>query len=129
MEQSQTDRRRFRRLPIGAEIEYTVLGKTLTGYVSTASKNICTGGVCIITFDELHVGDTVDLKISLPRFPLFRKIFKSLIGAKGQVIWVNTLRINEQKSKIAYEAGLDFIAIQPADLERIARYVHAKIKK
>ena len=122
----QSERRRFKRRDFDAEIDYAPLEKTSAVFVSTGSKNLSPGGVCIITFERLSIGCAVTLRIALPKFVFLKKHFKRYLYAKGTVIWTNALRLGNQKMHTAYESGIDFFEMEAADRELIRQFAGAR---
>lgn len=117
------ERRRFPRLPLDAEVDYLVLPqageKALPEVFTTGSKNIGLGGVCIVTFEKLKAGDHLELKISIPGTERF-------MVAQGRVAWFDNLRLPGAQTDQAYEAGIEFMNISPADKEAIQAYISSR---
>jgi len=115
------ERRKFPRLPLNAEIEYVVSGQEEAELFTTESKNISSGGVCIVAFEKLQPGVIVNLKFCLPELNKF-------IIAKGKVAWIKELSIRDKKTDKVYEAGIEFVSIKDADREKIAEYVLSRTR-
>jgi c-di-GMP-binding flagellar brake protein YcgR len=114
------ERRRFPRLPMDTEIEYCILNQVEAEYYTTGSKNISSGGLCIIVIERLECGAVLNLKFSLPDL-------KKIINARGRVAWVKELRIGTKKAGDFYEAGIEFMQINKSDRNKIKDYVVSKL--
>jgi len=113
---STEEKRRFPRLPINTEVEYTIPDQEEAELFTTGSKNISSGGVCIVAFEKLEPGVILDLKFSIPALNKF-------IIAKGRVAWIKELHIVETKIGKIYEAGIEFVNIKDADREKIQEFI------
>ena len=124
-----SSKRKYVRLSVGREVEYSLVQKTETGRVDTATKNISAVGLCIIAFEKLEPGDTLDLKVSIPRFVLLKRRGRRVIEAKGKVVWVDALKIEGRKIEKAYQMGVELTKIDKKDQEKIKKYVESKIAR
>lgn len=122
-------KRKCARLTVGREVEYTVLQKTNSGYVDTATKNISALGLCIIAFEKLDPGDILDLKLSIPRFVLLKRRGKRVIDTKARVVWVGALQIDGRTIEQAYEMGVELTSIDKKDQEKIKKYVESRLAR
>ena len=118
------ERRRFPRLSLDVGVDFVVLPQPGTGarqeLFTTGSKNLSLGGICILVFEKLKVGDALELKFSIPGLDRF-------IVAKGRVVWSGKLRVRGVETDKAYEAGIEFVEINQPDKERIQAYVSSKL--
>ena len=114
------ERRRFPRLTMDTEIEYSILDRAGKEHYTTGSKNISSGGLCIIVIERLEYGAVLNLKFSLPDL-------KKIINAKGKVAWVKELRIGTKRAGDFYEAGIEFMEINKSDRDKIKDYVVSKL--
>jgi hypothetical protein len=124
----EPERRKFKRLSFGAAVDYAATGRAPDGFVSTSSKNLSTGGVCIITFEQLNVGDVIDMRIALPRFAFLGKRFERYLYAQGRVIWTNALRIGDTRTPAAYESGVDIFNMDASARALIHRFTQARLR-
>ena len=111
------ERRKFVRLNINVDIQYSILSHHPQKQIalSTASKNIGAGGICVLTLKELKIGDILKLDIRLPEIP-------PDIHAIGKVAWIKNFTIATEQNK-RYDVGIQFIEISEEDKKRINKYV------
>ena len=114
------ERRRFPRLNLDTEIIYRVLDQVEAELYTTGSKNISSGGLCIIVIERLERGAVLSLRFSLPDL-------NKIITAKGRVMWIKELCIGNKKAGDFYEAGIEFMEIAQVDRKRIKEYVLFKM--
>ena len=111
------ERRKFVRLNINVEINYTII--TLPPHkqftIPIQSKNIGGGGICLISEQELKTGELLKLEIKLPEDP-------PTVHALGRVVWVKPFSLATEKSK-RFDMGVEFIEISQEDRQRINKYV------
>ncbi len=111
------ERRKFVRLNINVEINYTVLShppyKQFT--IPSKSKNIGAGGICFISEQELRPGEFLKLEIKLPQDP-------PTVHALGKVVWVKPFSLASEKTH-RYDMGIEFIELSPVDKQKINKYV------
>ena len=115
------ERRKSPRASCGAEVEYVIMDHARSTTFTTGSKNVGSGGICIIVFEQLEVGDVLGLKFSIPGL-------STSILAKGVVIWTNEFSVGDQKTDSAYNVGIKFLNLNNVDRDKIQKYVEAKTK-
>jgi len=115
----QDERRQFVRLNFSVDVIYHKVPPVEKEKLSLA-KNISTGGICLIVYEELREQDALDLEIYLPED-------KTAIQAKGRVIWVKEFIIGDISKGKRYDVGIDFLEINKNDLERINKYVFSHL--
>jgi c-di-GMP-binding flagellar brake protein YcgR len=118
---SGRERRRLPRLPLNAEVEYSVPDQEETELFTTESRNISSVGVCIIVFERLEQGTILDLKFPLPQLNKF-------IITKGRVAWIREFSIRNKKVNMVYEAGIEFINIKDTDRQELEKYILGRTK-
>lgn len=111
------ERRKYPRLNFNIEVEYNIANQDNTASAVTQSKNIGSGGICIISLDKINVGDNINLKFSLPDS-------NEVINAKGVVIWVDEYSVGDISSSKAYDTGIEFTSIQDTDRAKIKQFVY-----
>lgn len=119
---SGIERRRYPRLEINAEIEYIVLDQADAEVFTTGSKNLSSGGVCIIAFEKLEPGTLLSIKFSVP------ELHNKIVIARGKVAWVKAIRMGGRDTDIVYEVGVEFIDIKEGDREQIKKFVMLKTR-
>ena len=116
-DQPSEERRKFVRLNINVEINFTVITrpphKQLT--IPTKSKNIGAGGICLISEQELRTGELLKLEIRLPED-------QPVVHAVGRVVWIKTFSVATEKS-MRFDMGIEFLEIAQEDRQRINKYV------
>jgi hypothetical protein len=97
--------RTFPRLSLACDIEYklsssqAVTDDKKQGISKT--RDISKGGICLITYEPLHKGDILHLKLKLQGI-------ERTIEAVGRVVWTESFEIGNQKG---YDNGIEFITI------------------
>ncbi len=109
------ERRRFPRLSCGVSLEYMPVEEGRTIPYASTTKNISTGGICIIAFERLADDQILDISFSLPRAAAELK-------ARGKVAWVNELRIANQTTSV-YEVGIEFIKVSEEDQKLLNQFI------
>ena len=111
------ERRKFARLNINVEINYTIITHPphKQFIVPTKLRNLGAGGICLISREELRAGELLKLEIRPPEnLPI--------IHAVGRVVWVKPFSLAEEKGK-RFDMGVEFIDISQEDRQRINKYV------
>lgn len=102
--------RKTPRTPTNIPVDFTIMGRTYTGYI----LNISETGVFIYSSNEkFHPGDIALLKFSLPDED-------KIIEAEGRVIWINSLTGEEA---LFNGMGIHFNSISMEDRRLIASFV------
>ena len=117
------ERRKFVRLNINVEINYTVITHPphKQFVVPTKSRNVGAGGICLLADLPLKAGDLLKLEIFLPEDP-------PSIHAIGKVAWVKPFAVANENN-LRYDAGVEFTEILEADRKKVNKYVFSlKIK-
>ena len=108
--------RAFPRLSLSCEIEYKLtnpVAENSPETIKSNTKDISSGGICLITYAPLQPGDIMELD-----FKLKGKEFT--IKAKGKVIWTQEFEIGNQKG---YDNGIEFVEISREARTEIEQYV------
>lgn len=124
------ERRKFVRLNIDLKVKWKKIPDKSEDLSSNVDKikNISRGGICLTTSKKLkigvdlhlesrlpNVGDCLSLEVELPK--------KRIIKAKGRVVWVSEMGIDNLEEKEAYNVGVEFIEMNEEDKEEIYRLV------
>ena len=111
------ERRRFVRLDMTTRVKW----KNITdpnvrmSLITDPLQDISAGGLRLMAYQPLELGDELDLEIALPA--------NNLITARGKVVWIKEFtQASEAQSKI-YQAGVEFIEIEDKDKELINKMV------
>ncbi|MBN2534116.1 MAG: PilZ domain-containing protein [Spirochaetales bacterium] len=108
--------RGFPRLSLACEIEYSLNTSGTPENKETMmskTRDISQGGICLITFSPLQIGDILNLRIRLKGF---HKPFKAL----GKVVWTQTFEIGGQEG---YDNGIEFIEIPEAQKGELKEFM------
>jgi c-di-GMP-binding flagellar brake protein YcgR len=114
------ERRKFIRLNALTDVSYTKHPPKEKIKLSLA-KNISTGGICLIVYEEIKKSEILDLKIYIPEGKL-------PVNAIGRVAWVKEFIIGDASQGKRYDVGIEFIKIKKEDIDRINKYVFNHIK-
>jgi len=113
------EQRRFQRLSIDAEIEYSVLGKNDAEPIVSGTHSISSGGVCILSLIKFETNTLLDIKLYLP-------VFKKWIYTQGKVAWTKELIIAGKKNNDFYETGIQFVNMDAKDKKAIEEYISSQ---
>ena len=117
MQQSQ-ERRSFPRFNLLVDVS---VGRRVSSQKEKLlmTKNISQGGACIIAYEELKLGDLLDLKIHLPDSGEEIKVI-------GKVVWCKEFSIgNEQKGK-RFDVGVEFVGLNDNTFGKINKYLSGR---
>jgi len=112
-ERIDKERRRFRRVKIAFDVEYSVEGAGLSEKKSLA-KNIGAGGLCVIAYKKLEIDSVLSLEVHLPDGG-------DPLRMKGRLIWIR--QFSGQDKLVRYDAGIEFLNTEQQDLQRLSRYI------
>ena len=115
------ERRRFVRLSTLVKVEYAVIGKS-SEELSSSTKNISLGGICLFLDDMVDMGTILELKMFIAQESL-------PINAMGKVVWIEEFGLGEEDKRKHIEAGIEFIRISDADRERLSQYIFKSLVK
>jgi len=116
----QEERRKFVRLNTWVDITYKkkTSDRKLEDSLLRGAKNISQGGICLIAYEPLKVGDILELQIYLPDQPI-------PIEVVGKVVWVQEFFIGDYKR---YDVGVEFIEISEEKRNLIGKYVFSILR-
>jgi len=104
------ERRKYIRLGSAINIEYKTTGRHIAGN-QTKSKNISAGGVKITIKEKLPLNSQLNLKFILPGD-------SKPVEVIGQIVWQQP-----QNEFGEYDTGIQYVQIEPDDIQRITDYV------
>ncbi len=108
------ERRRFARLNVNVNVDYEVLPRHKQ-QKHVSSKNISTGGICVILKEPLEPETIIGLDIGLPEEA-------GKVTATGRIVWIQEFSIGEEAHK-RYEAGVEFTDISDEDRQKVEQCV------
>ncbi len=114
MNNEAIERRKFVRLNIACDINYKVLDVEPPQGDKTKTRNISSGGICLIANEKISSGSILELNFSLPDK-------KPIIKSKGRVAWIKPFKIASEEEH--FDCGVEFTEIEGADRKRINQYV------
>ncbi len=117
---SFSERRKFPRLNLSVDVEYSVIGKEQYSKSEGVTKNISSGGICVIVYEKIDIGDILSLIINLPAG-------ERPIQTEGRVVWIGDFILSEDK-RSSWDAGVEFTGISEDDSQRLSKYVFKLIK-
>ena len=105
------DRRRFPRIDTTLEIKYySPANSRNVGY--TISNNVSKGGISMPALSSIaKSGELIKLDIN-------NKNARGYVSATGKVRWV---AMRKRKALLDEEAGIEFVDITPADIDRLVK--------
>ncbi|MBD3246893.1 MAG: hypothetical protein GF333_07805 [Candidatus Omnitrophica bacterium] len=117
------ERREWIRLSTDVNIKWTPVDTEggLCEYNDQESKNIGTGGICMLVDEPVESGDCVYLEIELPNARVIR--------AKGMVIWKSEFEVIGGQQENKQEIGVKFYDLAEDDRHELERFVFSKVKK
>lgn len=114
------ERRKFPRLNFRVDFEYNILNKTGFKDERAETKNISTGGICIILLNKVEIGDKLKLKFYLPGV-------NTPIMTVGRVVWTQEFTVGTIDNSTAYDVGIEFIEISEDDRQKVNQYIAGQI--
>ncbi len=115
------ERRKVPRLNLAVDVNYSLLQKAPSFKAEVQSKNISAGGICLIVYEKVEIGDRLALVINLPDG-------ERPIQVKGTVRWIGEFILSAD-NKNSWDAGVEFIGINDEDREKLSRYVFRFLKQ
>ena len=109
------EKRQFVRLNVLTDVTYAKVASPQDEGLSI-SKNISMGGICLIVYEKLNVGDVVLLNIVLPDN-------LASIPSHGRVVWIREFIIGDPVKGKRYDSGIEFLDISEENRNRINKYV------
>lgn len=107
-----SERRKFKRFDTYMTVKYEVPGQEVTKGLSL-SKDLSREGVKINTNNNLKMGETLDLEITIPDDP-------KPIHTSGKVMWIHEAEGKNQ----GYDYGIRFLMMDPVDKFRVLDYAY-----
>ena len=112
------EKRRFPRLNVAVDVRWEKLPPRKRWGLPTGShltKNISAGGICLIVYEEVKVGEQLSMDIELPD--------KKVIHAVGRVVWTSPFQVSGDEERKRCEVGIEFAEITREDREEIQRFI------
>jgi len=94
------ERRKFTRYQIPLRMSYVIQGDNVVH--SSTTKNISSLGVRFETEKELAEGNTLDLKLEIPKA-------QNPVHAQGKLVWVRKQTLEDNSP---YDVGMEFLKVE-----------------
>ncbi len=78
------------------------------------TKNVSAGGICLILYEDVEVGERLSLDIELPS--------RKAIHAVGRVVWTSPVE-RGAGGRNHRDVGIEFLEIAKEDRQEIQRFV------
>ena len=116
------ERRRFPRLNATVDIECSVIGKEKDPSIKDKNqvRNISAGGLCLIVYEKVEVGDILSLTVKLP-------VDDCTIQIKGKIVWIEEFVLTGDKRN-RWDVGVEFAEISEDDRKKISGCVFALLR-
>lgn len=114
------ERRNYPRLDISVGVSWKKVGSSEQVAESDLTKNIAAGGICLIVFEKVVLGDILFLELTLPT--------KQTIVCRGRVVWVRDLGILGKEAQRKFDVGIEFVDISSEDRETIKKFVFSFLR-
>ncbi len=112
------EKRRFPRLNVAVDVRWEkVLPKKRWGLRTDVhvAKNISAGGICLVVYEDVEVGEQLSLDIELPT--------QKVIHAVGRVVWASPFQVSGDEERKRRDVGIEFTQITKEDREEMQRFV------
>lgn len=112
------EKRRFPRLSVAVDVRWEKLPpKKRWGLRTDAhmTKNISAGGICLIVYEDVEVGERLSLDIELPG--------PKTIHAVGRVVWASPFQVSGEEGRKRCDVGIEFVEIAKEDRQEIQRFI------
>jgi len=119
MEGNGSEKRKFPRLMVEANVEYQILDEKKRK--RKLAKDISSGGICIIVFENLPVDTELSLKI-------FLSDINYVMEVKGRVAWKSEYSLSSEGT-VRYQLGIEFVDISDLDRKRLDNYIFTLLRK
>lgn len=117
------ERRRFPRFDMNVNVKWDKIADVPESNVSDVdvTKNISSGGICLIVYERLAEGDRLNMEIELPT--------RKIIRAAGKVVWIHEFELIGKSSEKRYDVGVEFLDLKDEEREEIKNFLFSFIKK
>ena len=113
------DKREFARLDLNVKVDWKKISETPEPKqeFSDKTKNISAGGLCLVVYEKLNVGEKMQIEMELPS--------KKVIKAEGKVVWISEYEISGREEETIYDIGVEFVKISKKERDEINKFVFA----
>jgi c-di-GMP-binding flagellar brake protein YcgR len=112
-----SEKRKYPRLDINVKVNWkkTAEPKPEDAESRDITRNISAGGICLMVYEKLDVGDCLSLDLELPSGKELHLV--------GRVVWTKEFEIIGKKESKRYDIGLEFLDIKAGEREEIKNFV------
>ncbi|NIM90680.1 MAG: hypothetical protein GTO17_06990 [Candidatus Aminicenantes bacterium] len=113
------EKREFARLDLNVRVDWKRITETPAPEqeFSDKTKNISAGGICLVVYEKMEVGEKMQIEMELPS--------KKVIKAEGKVVWVSEYEISGREEETVYDIGVEFVKISQEERDEINQFVFA----
>jgi c-di-GMP-binding flagellar brake protein YcgR len=113
------EKREFARLDLNVKVDWkrTLVTSEPGQEFSDKTKNISAGGLCLVVYEKLDIGEILEIEMVLPS--------KETIRAEGKVVWISEYEIEGEEEETIYDIGVQFVKISDKEREEISKFVFA----
>lgn len=105
--------RNFQRLVLSVNVKWKKLYDSSDHNIDE-TKNISQGGICLKAYQDVCVGDVLQMEIQLPTGKVIRPTAK--------IAWVGDCEVVGRKSQKRYDVGVKFVDLSEIDREEIRKF-------
>ena len=111
------ERRKFPRLNVAVDVAWGRASEEASPRKKArrATKNISAGGICLIVYDEVKVGERLNLLLTLPTGRTIRAV--------GCVVWASAFEVSGDQERDRHDIGSEFVEIDNADRKEIQNFI------
>jgi c-di-GMP-binding flagellar brake protein YcgR len=111
------EKRRHPRVDFFAKVKWKLINDPSVSSLEKAdvSRDISGGGMRMMSSQQFIAGDLLDCEIELPA--------KTIIHAKGKVVWVKKMESDAPQNKVSYNIGVEFFEISDDDKDDLMKLV------
>lgn len=103
------EKRQFSRLPIITDVTCNMMIADGEESITGASRDLSAGGIGVVLQTKYDVGSMLEVVFRLPKTSEPTKVH-------GRILWVDEFSVGPGK---AFDTGIEFVDLDPADLRMI----------
>ncbi len=111
------DHRKFPRIRYKCFIK--VSSEDLGGPIETFTKNIGTGGICVVLSENLGLFENVSLEVH------FQDEKENTVKCNGTIVWAVKQHPVDESGKTTYDTGIEFSDLSPDNKKMINKIVES----
>ena len=103
------EKRQFSRLPMITDVACNIVSEGGEESITGASRDLSAGGIGVVLQTKYDVGSTLEVMFRLPNS-------SESTNVQGRISWVDEFAVGPGK---AFDTGIEFVDLDPADLRMI----------